>query len=58
MSQLKNGRGGGDGVELRGGGAYENSLNHEGLSTAHIMPLILTNSLYEKEKKKYIFQEM
>ena len=38
-------------MELRGGGAYENSQNHEGMGTAHIMSHILTNSPYEKEKK-------
>ena len=37
-------------VGFGGGGVYENSQNHEGMSIAHIMPLILTNSLYEKEK--------
>ena len=44
------GEGVGMGWGFGGGGAYENSQSHEGMSTAHIMPLILTNSSYEKGK--------
>ena len=52
LNKWERGWGGGGGLIWGGGGGggYENSQNYESMSTAHIMPLILTNSPYEKEK--------